>query len=106
MARQEIQIELLLGQRVLALNGRAIGRLEEVKVELRKGRCFVTEFHVGRYAILDRLAALHIVRSMMQVIRAPKRAGGYRIAWEQLDLSDPTRPRLSCEVSELEPLVD
>ena len=106
MARQEIQIELLLGQRVFALNGRAIGRLEEVKAELRKGRCFVTEFHVGRYAMLDRLAALYIVRSMMQVIRAPKRAGGYRIAWEQLDLSDPTRPRLSCEVSELKPLMD
>ena len=106
MATQEIQIELLLGRHVLALNGPSIGRLEEIKVELRKGRCFVTEFYVGRYAMLDRLAALYIVRSMMRAIRAPKRAGGYRIAWEQLDLSDPTHPRLSCEVSELKPLVD
>jgi sporulation protein YlmC with PRC-barrel domain len=106
MAKQEIQIELLLGRQVLALNGRAIGRLEEIKVELRKGRCFVTEFHVGRYAMLDRLAALHIVRSMLNLVRLPKKAGGYRIAWNQLDLSVPTHPRLLCEINELQPLVD
>jgi hypothetical protein len=105
MAKHEIKIELLLGKRVRGLNGQSIGRLEEVKAELSKGRCFVTEFHVGTYAMLDRLAALHIVRAIMHQLWRPRKPGGYRISWNQLDLSDPTDPRLRCKVSELEPLV-
>jgi sporulation protein YlmC with PRC-barrel domain len=105
MAKQEIKIELLLGRRVRSLNGRSIGRLEEVEVELRKGRCFVTEFHVGTYAFLDRLAALHIVRAMLRQLGRSGKAGRYRIPWDQLDLTDPTHPRLLCNIGELPPLV-
>ena len=48
MKRQEIHLELLIGKRVFALNGRSIGRLEEVRAELNaRGSCFVTEFLVG-----------------------------------------------------------
>jgi sporulation protein YlmC with PRC-barrel domain len=100
-----MKIELLLGRHVRGLNGRPIGRLEEVEVELRKGRCFVTAFHVGTYAFLNRVAALHVVRAMMRQLRWSGKAGGYRIKWDQLDLTDPTSPRLLCKVSELQPLV-
>jgi sporulation protein YlmC with PRC-barrel domain len=41
MARQEIHVELLLGKRVYALNGRAIGRVEEVCAELHRGTASV-----------------------------------------------------------------
>jgi hypothetical protein len=30
--------------------------------------------------------------------------GGYRVPWDQLDLADPDRPRLLCDVAELERL--
>ena len=33
-----------------------------------------------------------------------RRKQGYRVHWEQLDLSDPRRPQLTCEVDELAPL--
>jgi sporulation protein YlmC with PRC-barrel domain len=105
MATQEIKLELLLGRHVFALNGGAIGRLEEVQAELRNGRCFVTEFHVGIYALVERLAAWHIGRAVLHAFGARKRSG-YRVAWDQLDLSDPARPRLLCEVSALKPLTD
>ena len=104
MPNQEINIELLLGNRVLSSNGRSIGRLEEVQAELREGRCFVTEFHIGSYALLERFAAMRIGGAILRTFHAKKKRGGYRVAWDQLDLSDPAQPRLRCAISELRPL--
>ena len=95
MARQEIHLELLLGKRVYAQNGRAIGRLEEVCVELNHGDATVNEFEVGSYALFERLAAWEIGRAVL---------GLFGVKWNQLDLSDPERPKLNCSVTELAPL--
>ena len=103
MARQEIHVELLLGEKVYALNGLAIGRLEEIRTEINKGHCFVSEFLVGSYAVLERLAAWHIGRALLRALRA-KRKEGYRIRWDQMDLSDPRHLKLLCDVEELMPL--
>ena len=104
MKQQEIHLELLLGKRVFALNGRSIGRLEEVRAELNaRGSCFVTEFLVGSYAFLERLAAWRMGRAIMRTLHL-RRSEGYRVRWEQLDLSDPRHPRLLCEIEELVPL--
>ena len=100
MKRQEIHLELLIGKRVFALNGRPLGRLEEVRAELNnRGDCFVSEFLVGSYAVLERLSLWRIGRAILRTVRVRKQ--GYRIHWEQLDLSDPQRPQLRCEVEEL-----
>jgi sporulation protein YlmC with PRC-barrel domain len=104
MAKKEIHVELLLGKRVFALNGRSIGRLEEIRAELNKGECFVAEFLVGSYALLERLSALSIGRDVLRLLGARSKHGGYRIPWNKLDLSDPEQPRLLCKVSELLPL--
>jgi sporulation protein YlmC with PRC-barrel domain len=104
MSKQEINIELLLGKSVFSANGRPIGRLEEVQAELRMGRCFVTEFHIGSYALLERFAAMRIGGAILRTFHAKEKRGGYRVAWDQLDLSDPARPRLLCAVSALPPL--
>lgn len=104
MKQQEIHLELLIGKRVFALNGRSIGRLEEVRAELNaRGHCFVTEFLIGSYAFLERLSAWRMGRTIMRTLPL-RRKKGYRVRWEQLDLSDPRRPRLLCEVEELLPL--
>ena len=104
MAGREIHVELLLNRRVYAQNGRVVGRLEEVRAELRAGECFVTEYHVGAYALVERLAAWRIGRAVLKLFGATRRGGGYRVPWDKLDLSDPARPRLRCEVGELAPL--
>jgi sporulation protein YlmC with PRC-barrel domain len=104
MARREVQVELLLSRRVLALNGRPVGRLEEIQAELRGGACYVTEFHVGAYALFERLAASSIGRELLKLIGVNRKGGGYRVPWDKLDLRDPARPRLLCEVKELKPL--
>jgi sporulation protein YlmC with PRC-barrel domain len=103
MGKQQVHAELLLGEKVFALNGLPIGRLEEIRTEINKGHCFVSEFLVGNYAVLERLAAWHIGRAILRVLGA-KQKEGYRIRWDQLDPSDPRHLRLLCDVDELMPL--
>ena len=99
VAAREIQVELLLGRKVLARNGRAIGRIEEMVAEARDGELILTEYLVGTYAFLERLSVSPVARALLGLLRLRK---GYRVAWDQLDLSDVTRPRLTCALSELE----
>src|ERR1041384_4321407 len=100
MARHQLHVELLLGEKVFAMNGLSIGRLEEVRAEINRGHFYVTEFLVGSYAVLERLAAWRIGRALLRVFGA-QRGEGYRIRWDQLDHSDPQRMKLRCEVDEL-----
>jgi sporulation protein YlmC with PRC-barrel domain len=104
MARHEIHVEHLVGRRVLALNGRAVGRLEEICAEPRGNQFVVTEYHVGIYAAFDRLSGGSMGRTLLSVLPVRGKRGGYRVPWNKLDLSDPLRPRLRCSVDELEPL--
>jgi len=103
MSKRQLHVELLLGEKVFAMNGVSIGRLEEIRTEVNRGHLYVTEFLVGNYAVLERLAAWRIGRAVLRVVGA-QRKEGYRIRWEQLDLSDPQRLKLMCEVDELMPL--
>jgi hypothetical protein len=103
MTKREIHVELLLGEKVFALNGRSIGRVEEIRTAKNGGHYFVSEFLVGKYAVLERLSAWSIGRSLLRIFGA-KHEEGYRIRWDQLDLSDPRRPQLLCDVDELLPL--
>ena len=100
-----LHLELLLGKKVLTLNGQSVGRLEEIRAETKRGYFYVSEFLVGSYAVLERLAAWRIGRAVLRVLGA-KRHEGYRIRWDQLDLSDPHHPRLLCNVDELLPLTE
>jgi len=103
--RHEVHVELLLGEKVLAINGQPIGRLEDIRTEVNRGHYFVSEFLVGSYAMLERLAAWRIGRAVLRVLGAKKKQG-YRVRWDQLDLTDPERLRLLCEVDDLMPLTE
>src|ERR1051325_12088116 len=103
MTKQQLHVELLLGEKVFALNGQPIGRLEEIRTETNRGHYFVSEFLVGNYAVLERLAAWRIGRAVLRVLGVGRREG-YRICWDQLDLSDPRHPRLMCDGNDLIPL--
>lgn len=101
MATQEIHVELLIGRRVRAMNGRVVGRLEEIRVKQESRGAFVEEFLTGSYGMLERLAAVSIGRAILKAFGARRKDSSYRIPWDKLDLSDPNTPRLLCEVSEL-----
>ena len=63
---------------------------------VREGNHFVvTEFHIGTGALLERLA----VRPFPGVLR--RRLRVHRVPWDQIDFSDPERPRLLCRLEQL-----
>jgi sporulation protein YlmC with PRC-barrel domain len=100
MAETEVHLELLLGRRVIAKNGKPIGRIEEIRATPRRGGLAIDEYLVGSYAVLERLSAWTIGRALLRTFGGGK--SGYHIPWDKLDISDLERPRLLCAASELE----
>jgi len=96
--KNELRAELLLGRKVRSIHGHVVGRIEEMRAEREHDYWVVTEFHVGPTALIERLAVRHFG------ITLPGRAHGYRVRWNQLDLSNPQHPRLTCHLEELERL--
>jgi hypothetical protein len=97
----EVRVELLLGRKVVAPNGRSAGHIEEILAKEEGDRCVIAEFHLGRYALVERLGAWRIMRAISRHVGHGK---SYRVPWDQLDLADPKHPRLLCSAEELKPL--
>lgn len=87
----ELRLEDLLGREVYA-GDRRVGRIEEFRAD-KDGRIAI--FVIGVAGQLERLgvgAGLLIGR-----------VRGARVArWDQIDLTDPERPRLTCRPEDLE----
>jgi hypothetical protein len=90
----ELRVGRMLGRQVLARNNQPMGRLEELRTEKRGRDWVVVEYVIGAAGLLERLG----VGLELVVGRA---GGGYVARWDQLDISDPERPRLTCGVEEL-----
>ena len=90
-----MRLELLVGRRVLDTNGKAVGRVEEVRAEAGRD-AVVTAVCIGPDALLERLS--------VPVTRLFGHQSGYVARIDQIDLSDPLQPVLRVPVSELEPL--
>lgn len=81
-------LEDLMGRLVRDADGRAIGRIYDVRAEERDGELEIVEFHVGTAAMLQR-AGLSLLR-----VAGIHRFEPRKIAWDELDLSDIERPVL------------
>jgi hypothetical protein len=99
MTMPEACLDLLIGRIVLTRDGKRIGRIEAIKANWKGEDLFVTEFHLGAYAALERLSALRLGIAVLDLIRL--RRSGYCIPWDRLDISDPRRPRALCSMKEL-----
>jgi len=89
-----VEFHRILGRRVLGRDGRPVGRLEEAPVTREGTDLVVREFHIGAAALLERLAA-----TLSPLPFASAR--GWIARWDQIDWSDPQRPRLTCDLEEL-----
>jgi hypothetical protein len=92
MKNGRIHFEQLLGKLVRDADGVKAGRILSVRAELEGEDCVVRDYGLGASALMSRLGI-----SMFQRLQRPP----LRVPWEQLDLSDPERPRLRCTVAEL-----
>lgn len=102
MTNREIHLELLLGKQVRSLEGKPVGRIEEVRAEQQGDEWVIQEYLIGPAAILERLSAWTIGLGILHLLGARKIHGGFRIPWNKLDLTDPEHPRLNCSVQELQ----
>ena len=99
-AVRELRVESLLGHRLRGADGKALGRIEEIVAEIRGTDWIVVEVHVGKGALLERLAEL---TSLVPLFGAVERRLGrrHRVPWDQLDFSDPSHPRATVRRDEL-----
>jgi hypothetical protein len=96
-ATREIYLDRLLGRQVLGRNGQPMGRIEEFHAEKRGSGCVIVGFAIGVAGLLERLGLG--VKMIVGI-----RGGGYVARWDQIDLTDPDRPRLACGIEDLQKL--
>lgn len=93
--RRSLRLDRVIGRRVLMANNRPLGRLEECRV-VRRGQSWeVSEWVVGPAGLLERLGL------GARLLVGGARGASYVLRWDQLDLSNPEQPRLTCRVDDL-----
>jgi sporulation protein YlmC with PRC-barrel domain len=97
---RELRLELLIGRKVCDPAGKVVGRLEEVRVDERDGEHVVREFHVGKYAMFERLMGGPVGSSLLRLL-GRRAYTPLVIPWEMLDLTNPQRPRTTRPAAEL-----
>ncbi|PYR88813.1 MAG: hypothetical protein DMF84_26855 [Acidobacteria bacterium] len=93
-SERELRLDRLLGRHVLAGNNQHVGRLEEFRAEQDGRDWVIMEYVIGVAGLFERLG-------VGVKLLFGRRGGGYVARWDQLDISDPEHPRLTCGVQEL-----
>jgi hypothetical protein len=89
-----LPLDRLVGRVVVDRDGRSAGRLQELRVEVRNGEWIVTAYVLGMAGLLERLnVGVRLVLG--------GRLHGRTARPDQIDLSDPDKPRLTCRREEL-----
>jgi hypothetical protein len=94
-AALEFRLDELLGCEVRARNGSRVGMLQELHCS-GDTPYDITEYVIGLAGLLDRL---HIIRAVLSL-----KARGYVANAGQIDLSEPSKPTLTCDLAELRKL--
>lgn len=90
----ETKVELLLGVKVRDANGEKVGRIEEIRVERTDNALLVEAYLIGASAVVDRLSAWTLVRPIKGLLKSRHIYSVYDVPWQDMDLTDPTRPVL------------
>ena len=98
MSVRTVSLDDLVGRVVHDVDGRRIGRIEELEAEIvleRGGNEYVvTRFRVGRWGPFDAIASGLFVQQLVRRITRAASYVHYVIPWEWVDLSDLEHPRV------------
>lgn len=98
---KELHIYEALGRKVHDANGEYAGRLEEIEVERGDESCLVTGYLVQHRGLRSRITAWALSDSLQKAIPTSEKSLPYRVPWDQMDLSNPDRPRITVSKTEL-----
>jgi sporulation protein YlmC with PRC-barrel domain len=90
----EVNVELLIGTKVRDAEGQNVGRIEEFRVDRDDNSCAVESYLIGAAGLISRLSAWTLVRPIARALHARKLYNLYDVPWQDIDLSDPKRPKL------------
>ena len=90
-----VSLDRLIGRKILTANNRQLGRLEECRAERRGHEWVITEWVIGSAGLLQRLGV------GVRMILGLHAGRGFVARWDQLDISNPDKPRLKCSSEEL-----
>ena len=96
MKTRKVHLEQLLGKLVRDPDEVKVGRILSVHAEIEGDECVVREYDLGAAALMENLGI-----SVLRIAHGLFKWEPLRVPWDQLDLSDPDRPRLRCPVAEL-----
>jgi len=82
-----VRLDDLLGSTVHDQEGRAIGRIYEMRAEKEGDDVVVVEYHIGARALLERVGL-----SLLTLVGLRRGRDPIKVRWERLDISDPSRP--------------
>lgn len=95
-AAHELYADLLAGRHVRDASGTTIGRIADIVAKKDGEEFVVSHYLVGPHAWIHRFAVHGLG------LRLRGLAWIYRVEWDQLDLSDPDHPRLTCSRDDLQ----
>jgi sporulation protein YlmC with PRC-barrel domain len=97
----DIKIQLLVGTKVHDIDGKKVGRIEEIRVERQETALLVESYLIGVSALVDRLSARTLVRPIGRFLRARHVYSVYEVPWQEMDITDPKRPVLKIAQREM-----
>jgi len=105
MSARTVSLKDLLGRVVHDVEGRRIGRIEELEAEIELegdgNEYVVTRFGVGRWGPFDAIASGLFVPQLVRRIARATSYVRYAIPWDCMDLTDPEHPRVTCAERDL-----
>jgi len=101
MKLQRIHAEHLVGRMVYDIDNRRVGRIEEIQMEETERGYFVRSFVLGEKGLLKRLSLRGIAPLFMPAAAEKSVKRAKNIPWQQMNLSNPLKPKLRCGKDEL-----
>jgi sporulation protein YlmC with PRC-barrel domain len=90
----EINVELLLGTKVTDIDGKKVGRIEEIRVTREEGALLVEAYLIGASGLIERLSASTLLRPIKRRLHNHHVYSVYEIPWQDMDLSDSNKPKV------------
>ena len=97
----ELLAEQLLGRQVLDASDEVLGHIVDMCAGDEGGDLVVCCYLVGPRWAAGRLSLSNLGTRVLSLLRIPLGARSYEVPWQDMDLSDPERPRVRKQKSAL-----